>query len=120
MIQAMNLTGITRQLALHCHLQSLEAERCVLVLAPEGANLRTDRLVRNLESALGQHLGRAIKLTMDGGTESRTLETPAAQASREQAERQKAAEREIEQDSTVNAFREQFGARIVPGSTQPL
>jgi DNA polymerase-3 subunit gamma/tau len=120
MIQAMNLTGITRQLALHCHLHSLEAERCVLVLAAEGANLRTDRLVRNLESALGQHLGRAIKLIVRDGTESRSLETPAAQASREQAERQKAAEREIEQDSTVNAFREQFGARIVPGSTQPL
>ena len=120
MIQAMNLTGITRQLALHCHLHSLEAERCMLVLAAEGANLRTDRLVRNLESALGQHLGRAIKLIVRDATESRSLETPAAQASREQAERQKAAEREIEQDSTVNAFREQFGARIVPGSTQPL
>lgn len=124
MVKHLTLSGITRQLAVNCHLKSLEHDRCVLILSASCAGIYTERLVKNLEKALADYLKRPIKLfvEIESATQapSQTLDTPAAQSNREQAERQRAAEREIEDDSTVHALKEQFGARIVPGSTQAL
>ncbi len=121
MIKNMTLSGLTRQLAINCQLKSLETGHCVLILSAHCVHLKTEGLVRNLEKGLAHYLGRAIKLVIEvEASNPEPLDTPAARKDREQAERQKAAEDEIGQDSTVNVFRQQFGARIVPGSTQPL
>lgn len=121
LIKNMTLSGLTQQLAVNCQLKSLETDRCVLILSAHCVHLKTDGLARNLEKGLTDYLGRTVKLVIEVETSNpEPLDTPAARKSREQAERQKAAEDEIGKDSTVNVFREQFGARVVPGSTQPL
>jgi DNA polymerase-3 subunit gamma/tau len=118
MIKAMNLAGLTSQLANHCALQSIDASSVNLVLDPQFAQIRTAQLEANLAQALRDYLGKAIKLQINLAKPEQ--ETPALQHQRGREERQKAAELEIDQDATVQALKDQFGARIIPGSTKPL
>jgi len=120
MIKSMPLTGMTKQLAINCQLKSLEEGTCVLLLSADCTNLRVDRMVKNLEKAVSDHLGKPVKLIIEVEGTNRTIDTPAAQDNREREARQQAAELELEQDPTIKAFREQLGARIVPGSARPL
>jgi DNA polymerase-3 subunit gamma/tau len=70
-----------------------------------------------LEQALGEALGREVRLTIEvGKVES---ETPAARDAREADERQQAAEKSIASDPHVQALREAFGAEVEPGSVRP-
>jgi DNA polymerase-3 subunit gamma/tau len=82
------------------------------------AQIRTPQLEAKLESLLQTHFVKPLKLSIR--IETPTEETPALQSQRLQAERQKAAEAEIEADENVRAFMERFDARIVPGSIKPL
>ena len=118
LIRAMGLTAMTRELANNCVLERLEDERCSLLLDPGLAHLRNPRVEANLEKALQDHFRRPLKLGIR--METPGFETPATRMQREQEERQRAAEIEIEQDENVRALKEQFGARIVPGSIKPL
>ncbi|QXP83385.1 DNA polymerase III subunit gamma/tau [Methylococcus sp. ANG] len=118
MIEAMNLAGMTRQLASHCVLRTLTEQTCELALDPRQAQIHTPTVTNNLEAALQKLLGRPIKLTIR--SESLREETPAAADQRAQAERQREAELEIENDATVHALKDMFGAQIVAGSTRPL
>ncbi|MDF9391988.1 MULTISPECIES: DNA polymerase III subunit gamma/tau [Methylococcus] len=118
MIEAMNLAGMTRQLASHCVLRALTEQTCELALDPRQAQIHTPTVTNNLETALQKFLGRPIKLTIR--SESLDEETPAAADQRAQAERQREAELEIENDATVHALKDMFGAQIVAGSTRPL
>jgi DNA polymerase-3 subunit gamma/tau len=118
MIEAMNLAGMTRQLASHCVLRTLTEHSCELALDPRQAQIHTPTVTNNLETALQKLLGHPIKLTIR--IESLQEETPAAADQRAQAERQREAELEIENDATVHALKDMFGAQIVAGSTRPL
>lgn len=118
MIEAMNLAGMTRQLASHCVLRTLTEHACELALDPRQAQIHTPTVTSNLETALQKLLGRPIKLIIRG--ESLQEETPAAADQRAQVERQREAELEIENDATVHALKDMFGAQIVAGSTRPL
>jgi DNA polymerase-3 subunit gamma/tau len=118
MIEAMNLAGMTRQLASHCALRTLTEHACELALDPRQTQIHTPTVTNNLETALQKLLGRPIKLTIR--SESLQEETPAAADQRAQAERQREAELEIENDATVHALKDMFGAQIVAGSTRPL
>lgn len=118
LIRAMGLGGLTRELAHHCALVSIEDNRCVLALDPQSAQIRTGQVEAKLEKALQDHFKRPLKLTIN--LEKPAQETPALKMQRHREERQRAAEIEIEQDETVRALKERFGARIIPGSIKPL
>jgi DNA polymerase-3 subunit gamma/tau len=118
LIQKMRLAGMTLQLAHHCTLVAAEETRVTLNLDPQAANLRTPQLEAKLEQALRAHFKNAAKLVIQVAAPQE--ETPAARIQRDQEERQRAAEKEIERDPTVLALKERFDARIVPGSVKPL
>ncbi|MDD5037296.1 MAG: DNA polymerase III subunit gamma/tau C-terminal domain-containing protein, partial [Methylococcaceae bacterium] len=118
LIKQMRLSGMTLQLANHCVLVAIEENRVVLALDPQAATFRRPQLEERLEKALQSLLKRPLKLVIHD--EAPKQDTPAVQIQRHQAERQKAAEQEIEQDPIVLALKERFDARIVPGSIKPL
>jgi DNA polymerase-3 subunit gamma/tau len=118
LIRAMGLVGLTQQLANNCLLEEINEQRVNLILDARFAQIRTPQLEAKLESLLQTHFGKPLKLSIR--IETPTEETPALQSQRLQAERQKAAEAEIEADENVRAFMERFDARIVPGSIKPL
>lgn len=118
MIRAMRLAGPTQQLAHNCVLVAVEESRVILALDPAFAQIRTTQTEARLEKSLQNHFGKPLKLHFQ--IETPAQETPATQLQRAKDERQRAAEREIEQDPNVIALKERLDARIVPGSIKPL
>lgn len=118
LIQEMGLGGITLQLANQCRLSRMEDALVELVMDPKAATLRTEQLEAKLEQALRTHFQRHLKLTIISAASP--LETPALRQQRDNEEKQRAAEQEIEQDPTVLALKERLGARVLPGSIKPL
>jgi DNA polymerase-3 subunit gamma/tau len=116
-VAQLNLGGMARQLANHCAVVREDDGQVVLRLEPASEQLRTQRSEKALEQALGEALGREVRLTIEvGKVES---ETPAARDAREADERQQAAEKSIASDPHVQALREAFGAEVEPGSVRP-
>jgi DNA polymerase-3 subunit gamma/tau len=118
LIEATGLGGMARELASHCLLRTLTPEVCHLILGRPQAHLRTPQVESTIESALRNHLATPVKLTIS--VEGDVDDTPALQQQRAREERQRHAERTIEQDENVKAFKELFDAEIVSGSIRPL
>ena len=70
-----------------------------------------------LAAAVGKQLGKQIILHTRIGAVSHTAH---AASLAEQAARQQAAERVMENDPFVQALKREFGATIVPGSVRPI
>lgn len=118
MIDAMRLVGMSRELASHCMLRSLSDTVCELALDRSYAQLQTPQVENAIATALQAHLKRPVKLSIVA--EDALQDTPAIRKQRARDERQRAAEETIEHDDNVKAFKELFGAQIVPGSIRPL
>ena len=118
LIDAARLGGMARELASHCRLLKLTSDSCHLVLGRQQAHLRTPQVESTIEAALRGHLRTPLKLNIR--IEGDVDDTPAIQQQRARDERQRRAERTIEEDENIKAFKELFGAEIVSGSIRPL
>jgi len=117
-VRATGVGGMARELAHQCVLDRVDDKICALMLDPSMAHLRSKRVEQSLEQALQAYYQKPLKLVVR--LEKPVRETPAAHLQREREERQKAAELAIEQDENIQAFKEVFDARIIPGSIEPL
>jgi len=117
-IQAMELSGLTQQLARNCTIKSLNENQMILALDPGFAHCRTPSLEAQLERRLGSHYQRAIKLQIV--VESPQHDTPATQIANHQKARQQDAEQAIAEDGNVRQLIDRMNARIIPGSTKPI
>jgi DNA polymerase-3 subunit gamma/tau len=118
LVQRLELSGMARQLAAHCELRGVDAAACMLVLAPDMAQLRTPRVEEALEKALQKFFGRPLKLLLK--IQAPMQETPASQMAREREDKFRAAEESMLHDPALRAFQELMDARIEPGSTRPI
>jgi DNA polymerase-3 subunit gamma/tau len=84
------------------------------VLDARHAEIRVSQAEVRLRQALCDYLGRNVHQRIE--IAEHADETPAQLASRNQAERQRAAEAAIEADTTVQAFKANFDAEVVPDS----
>jgi DNA polymerase III subunit gamma/tau len=117
-IQAMELSGLTQQLARNCTLKSLNENQMTLALDPGFAHCRTPALEAQLERKLGSYYQRTIKLQIL--VEAPKQDTPATQIANHQKARQQNAEQSIEEDGNVRQLIDLMNARIIPGSTKPI
>ncbi len=115
---ALPVKGLLRQLVNQCVLEAQEGDRIRLALGPAGAPLLTREREAALAKALGDHLGRPVKLTVE--VKDTEGETPAAREARLAAERQAQAEARIASDPNVQSILETFDAQVRPGSVQAL
>ncbi|HEX2239294.1 MAG TPA: DNA polymerase III subunit gamma/tau [Gammaproteobacteria bacterium] len=118
LMQNLKLKGVAYALASNCSVKSLSTDEVCLVLDAKHAEIKTGNAEARLKRALSDHLGRAVRLRIE--IAEHLDETPAQLASRNLAERQRAAETAIETDATVQAFKERFDAEIIPGSIRPI
>lgn len=114
-VQSMGLTAMTEQLAKHCVLIKLDDTTCVLGLEPKHDYLRGSHAVGNLEKDLQLYFQRPLSLVIQSHLPSTGM-TPAEQYQRLDSMRKKRAEEEIEEDETVRALKQQFGAEPLPNS----
>lgn len=118
MVAALGLRGLAGELAANTALLGVEGERLRLALDHEHAHLGTERYRKRLEEAVGEHLGRPVRLELV--QEAPTgAETPAGAERRRAESRLEEAERALASDPVVQAFQERLGARVEPGSVQP-
>jgi DNA polymerase-3 subunit gamma/tau len=115
---AMKIGGMTRELANNCVLDSLDDKSCNLVLNPGHIQLVSLKSEENLQQALQQYYGKPIKLNIK--TEKFDNTTPAQQITKQREDRQQVAVDSINADENVQALKEHFGARVLPGTIEPL
>ncbi|MDD4913873.1 MAG: DNA polymerase III subunit gamma/tau [Methylococcales bacterium] len=116
-IAALNLVGRARELANNCVLAGMEDDSCQLILDPAFQRIG-NKAEDNLRDALQAYYGKAVKLVI---TQRETAQmTPAIEMRKVQEDRQQAAIDHINNDMTVQALKETFSARILPGSIEPL
>ena len=118
MIAAMRINGLTRELAHNCVLESIDDSVCTLILDPGHKQLRSTRTEDNLQKALQAYCGKPVKLVIN--TKTITSDTPAVQLIKEREDKQQAAVDAIHSDSNVQALKEHFDARIMPGTIEPV
>ena len=109
--------GAVRQLASHCAYAGRDGAVIRLSLDPSQQTLRTTALVEKLAQALTRHLGEAVKVEI--GIAQSEPDTPARAQERDAEARLASARRSLEEDPTVRAFRDKFGATIKPDSIRP-
>jgi DNA polymerase-3 subunit gamma/tau len=118
MIAAMNLSALTKQLANNCVLESIDNQQCTLLVDPT-YTVSGSKTKENLQAALQNYVRNpALKLTIKAQKSSHT--TPAIQQQQERDDKQQNAVDAINADPNVIAFKENFNARIEPGTIKPL
>ncbi|WP_229007439.1 DNA polymerase III subunit gamma/tau [Methylophilus sp. Leaf408] len=109
--------GLVRALAQNCELVSYDADQMTLRIGDAHKHLASTNYLDKLNSALNNHFGRRIKLTIQVGQEANT---PARQMAVEKAELQDQAKDAILSDHFVQGLIQEMGATIVPNSIKPL
>ncbi|HEX7046541.1 MAG TPA: DNA polymerase III subunit gamma/tau [Gammaproteobacteria bacterium] len=118
LVEALGLKGVTQQLALNCAYEKREGDVLHVTLAPQHAQILSEKLVERIETALAKFYREKLKLKVHVG--ELAAETPAQREARRQSARQQAAADSIERDPNVKAMQEMFGASLDPESVQPL
>ena len=117
LVPKLDLRGPGRQLAEHAELAGIEGDGVRLKLMAGKENLNTAGVRRRLEGAIGQALGRSIRLTVD---EASGKDTPAARRLAQEDQRMREARAAIETDPNVKALQDTFGAVVETDTIRPL
>ncbi len=118
-VKQLALRGVAQQLAMQSELLSYDDQESLVVMR---IRVPVDTLLSagsadKLAAALGEHLGKTVRLESEIGATSVTAH--AADVA-EQAERQREAEQTLQADPFVQTLMREFGATIVPGSVRPV
>jgi DNA polymerase-3 subunit gamma/tau len=116
-VAALPLTGFVRELINNTTVESFSEGALTLALNESCAGLLNKDREAELKRVLEQKLGTTLRLSIRVGKP--IGETPAQERNRVQDERQQAAVQAIQDDPTVRAMQERFGARINPNSIRP-
>ncbi|MGR8932388.1 MAG: DNA polymerase III subunit gamma/tau [Gammaproteobacteria bacterium] len=115
-IAGLNIRGLALQLANNCVLDKLDGDVCRLQIDPSFH--RVGGAEEKLRVALQKYFGRPLKLEIKPQASQQM--TPAMEEQKVRDDRQQAAVDAINADSNVQALKEQFDARILPGSIEPI
>jgi len=118
LVEALDLRGMVKQLAVNCTLQEKSSTEVKLVLSKQNEQLLNPAMQKKLEEALCTCLQQKLKLHIELGDQQ--VESPAKTTARNQAERQQSAEDKIHQDPMVQALKDNFNAEVVPNSVKPV
>jgi len=115
---SLKLSGAVRELARNLQFESANQDRWKFLVPYTLRHLGSKSVVQSLQTALSDRLGHAVMLDLH--TASRPLKSVAATAEAAEVNRKSEAERAISEDPTVKQIKEEFGAKIVPDSVQPI
>ena len=116
MITAMKLTGPAREFANNCVLEAIDDKVCTLIVDP--SYIRGARAEETLQKALQAYIGAALKLVIKA--KKITVDTPAVLLTKEREDKQQAAVEAINSDHNIQALKEHFDARVMPGTIEPV
>jgi DNA polymerase-3 subunit gamma/tau len=117
-VNALQLNGMTQQLAIHCVMNKLDNDVIHLSISPVHQHLMGKSRENALAKALGQHMGKEVKINITIADPAKP--TPAKLQQARDEIRQDNARSAIEEDSAIQAFKDVFDAQVNPESVQPL
>ncbi|HTW37970.1 MAG TPA: DNA polymerase III subunit gamma/tau [Steroidobacteraceae bacterium] len=112
----LDLQGAARQLASHCALLGREGSVVRLALDPRAETVRTRAQEEKLAQALSRFYGEPVRIEL---VSEEPHDTPARAQERTSLARVEAARQTLEEDATVRALKERFGATVQPESVRP-
>jgi DNA polymerase-3 subunit gamma/tau len=117
-VEAANLSGMARQLALNCVPARFEHDVLILKLDQATADRRTRPIEDKILQGLSKYLGRDIRITYE--TAQSALATPARQRMVQEQDKIARAAAAFEADPAVKGLRERFGADVDAASVKPV
>jgi DNA polymerase-3 subunit gamma/tau len=117
-VDQLNLTGMARMLAEHCELIKHDSTHIELCVAKAHERLLEKPFLDKLKSALTQHYGGTLRITIDVGEGGGN--SPADISDRQKQRLQVEAVAEIEQDPFVRDLVENFDARVIDSTIKPI
>jgi DNA polymerase-3 subunit gamma/tau len=117
-VATLNLQGPVSQLAAHCALSGKQGNRIQLTLDSDGEPFRRPALEEKLTQALSAYFGESVKLEIALAAD--VLDTPARLQKIAADDRLQNARVAIDNDPTVRAMRDIFGATVQPDSVRPI
>ncbi len=117
--RTLDLKGSARELARNVHLRSRSDEEWEFEIAHSLKHLGSESCVDRLRQALSEQLGHAVMVRLID-SEDVGLRTAAKLEEQQLHTKLSDAERAINEDPTVQSLKQEFGARIVEDSIQPL
>jgi len=117
-LAALDVQGAARQLAANCSLESRDGLALRLRLDARGVHYRSRQNEDLLVQSLSRLLGGSVRVSIEES--GAVADTPARQQARAAEERLQSARRELDEDPTVRALKEKFGATLAPDSVKPL
>jgi DNA polymerase-3 subunit gamma/tau len=116
-VEAANLSGMVRQLALNCVPGAFARDQLTLRLDQTAADRRTRPIEEKLAQGLSKYFGRDIRLMFE--TSETGLNSPARQRAVDEQNRVARAASAFESDPAVKGLRERFGADVDLSSVKP-
>jgi len=113
----LDLGGAARQLASHCVFLGRQGGVVRLALDARNKLVRTRVTEEKLAQALSRHYGEPVRLEFT--LSEAALDTPAQAELQTKQAQLEAARQALDQDPTVRAIKERFGATVVPESVRP-
>ncbi|HYK24855.1 MAG TPA: DNA polymerase III subunit gamma/tau C-terminal domain-containing protein, partial [Steroidobacteraceae bacterium] len=117
-VAQLELQGAARQLASHCSLIGRQGGLVRLALDPRHQLVKTRAMEDKLAQALSRFYGETVRVEIAVAEER--PETPAEAELRASREQREAARDALEQDGTVRALKERFGATVLQDTVRPL
>lgn len=118
LVAELGLGGVASQLAHNCGFAGWDGQRLSLTLDPAGENLLGTSAEERLKDALPGVLGEGLEVEFRIARPEH--ETPAQRRVRHQARHQAEAEALMQDDPVARFLRDEFDARWVPGSIEPM
>jgi len=116
MIVAMKLNGMTREFANNCVLESIDNTVCNLIVDPD--YISGSGTQEKLQKALQAYRGTPVNLVVKA--KKTTIDTPAVQLTKEREDKQQASVDAINSDHNIQALKDHFDARVLPGTIEPV
>jgi len=117
-VAQLELQGAARQLASHCSLIGRQGGLVRLALDPRHQLVKTRAMEEKLAQALSRYYGETVRIEI--AIAEQRSETPAEVELRSSRAQVEAAREALEQDGTVRALKERFGATVLPETVRPL
>jgi DNA polymerase-3 subunit gamma/tau len=113
-VDAMNVTGLVKELAIHCAVQDISEDKIVLMLASCHESLLTEVSVKKLTEHIKLHSGDTTTLSIIVTKDE--VNSPAHKLEKKAQQQLTQAQKNVEMNSFVQAIKRDFQAELVPGS----
>jgi len=117
-VNALPVRGMAKQLALNCELKAYEDKFIVLNISDEHMSMLTPSVEEQLTKALSGFFKRDLKLKIESGDIQHA--TPAVAEQKKVEDKIQSAQQSIENDSVVQALKDNFGATVIEQSVRPI